>query len=312
MAASEALVNISTMMVNMLTMIGCVSLSLPDGGGGVRLRGQLEMTMKIRRLLITVMMLAAAMTGRATDEPLTADAVLTQVATKLEACQTWSADFHQTMDMMGGQMKFTGHMAFKQPRRMRMEMDMPMMGQPGKMLMVLGEDLWMWQQMEIAGQQQVVKINMAVVLSNAMAQAGMDVDPLKMMNPGRQWEQTKKFTNYTLLPDATLDGQPMWVIEGAWKEGAATNRTVAAQVAVIGKSRLYVGKKDAFVHKTEMFDKANTKVVMTMEFTNLKLNEDLADSLFQYQPPAGARVMDMTSMAGQMNPGAPPMPPAKP
>ena len=121
-------------------------------------------------MILAVLVSLGVAHGGAADEPKTADAVLTQAAAKLESCQTWSGDFRQSMNMLGGPMAFSGHMSFKQPRQMRMEMDMPMMGQQGKMLMVLGPDRVMWQQMEFGGQQKVIKMNMTIVMSNVMTQ----------------------------------------------------------------------------------------------------------------------------------------------
>lgn len=235
----------------------------------------------------------------AADSPKTAEELMTLMAGKMKSCQNWSSDFKQSMNMMGANMAFTGRMTAKPPKQLRMEMVMPMMGQEVKMLMIMGDDLMMWQQMDMAGQKQITKMNMAVVMSNAFAQSGIKMDPLQSMDPSRQWEMSKEFLNYQLLPDAEVAGEPVWVLEGTWKESAVSNKLVAAQAAMFGKSRISVGKKDGFARKVEQFNKADQDVVMTMEFTNLKLNQELPDSTFRFAVPAGANVLDMTEMAGR-------------
>ena len=248
-----------------------------------------------------------------------ANDVIKFMAKMMASCTSWSSDFNQSMSMMGANMSFTGRMTAKPPKQLRMEMAMPMMGQEVKMLMVMGDDLMMWQQMDMAGQKQVIKMNMAVVMSNALAQTGSKLDPLQAMDPSRQWEMSKEFLDYKLLPAAEVAGEPVWVLEGKWKESAASNKLVAAQAAMFGKSRIYVGQKDGFTRKLEQYDKAGANVVMTMEFSNLTLNQELPSSTFQFQVPEGAKVMDMTEMAGRSlgggmgfgGAGAPPPPPEK-
>jgi outer membrane lipoprotein-sorting protein len=251
------------------------------------------------RQLIYLITLAALTTVVVADEPKTAEELMTLMGTKMKACQNWSGDFKQSMSMMGANMSFTGRMTAKPPKQLRMEMTMPMMGQEVKMLMVMGDDLMMWQQMDMAGQKQIIKMNMAVVMSNALAQTGSKMDPLQAMDPSRQWEMSKEFLDYKLLPAAEVAGQPVWVLEGKWKESAASNKLVAAQAAMFGKSRIYVGQKDGFTRKLEQYDKDGENVVMTMEFSNLTLNQELPAGTFQFQVPAGAKVMDMTEMAGR-------------
>jgi len=253
------------------------------------------------RWLVVLAVLAAA-PAPAADKTATAEDVLAKSSAQFDQMKAWSADFQQSMNMLGATMKFAGTMQFKQPRQMRIAMDMPMLGQQMQMTMVMGNDMIMWQQIEMGGQRQHMKMDMAKIMSNALAQAGIDLDPRKSMNPGRQWELTRQFYDYKLLPDGEMNGQPVWVIEGTWKASAATNKLVAAQTHMFGKSRLCIGQKTQVVQKMEQFDKANANVVMTVEFTNLKLDADIPDAAFQLKVPEDAKVVDLTEMAANSNP----------
>jgi outer membrane lipoprotein-sorting protein len=96
----------------------------------------------------------------------------------------------------------------------------------------------------------------------------------------------------------------MYVLDGTFKKAALTNQQVATIAAMVGKTRIYVGQSDGFVHRLEQYDKSMTNLVMSMEFKNLKFNPDVPDSTFVYQPPANAQVMDITQMMSQR--GQPP------
>jgi outer membrane lipoprotein-sorting protein len=114
--------------------------------------------------------------------------------------------------------------------------------------------------------------------------------------------------DYHLAGTERLRGQPVYVLEGTWKSTARTNSQVAAMAAFTGKTRLYVGQQDGFVHKMEQFDRSNTNLFMTMEMSNLKFNQAVPDNLFAYHPPADVQVMDMTQTAGAFM-GGPAVPP---
>lgn len=224
---------------------------------------------------------------------------------KLASYKTWSGDVTQEMSMFGRDIVTTGTIVQKQPRRMRVVMDVPMGGKRMKMNMVLGSDGIMWQEMSSAGQTQVVKMDMVKVLSNVAAQTGMKLDPLKAMDPSQQWAMNKEMMDFTFKGVQSLHDQPMYVLEGNWKDAALTNRAMAAMAAYLGRSVVYVGQDDGFVHKFEEFAATGTNRVMSMELSNLKFNQDVSDDVFKYQPPPDAQVRDMTAAAGAPGEEAP-------
>ena len=226
----------------------------------------------------------------------TAKEIMDFSAAKTVGYRTWSADYSQTVNMAGGQMNVNGQMIHKQPGRMWMQADMPVMGQPGKMTMYLGDDGILWQVMDMGAQHQIIKIDVNRVTSNATAQTGVNVDPLAKMDPSREWEIGKQIFDFTVTEPQKLDGQPMYVMEGSWKPAALTNQQMANAVALIGRSRVFIGQNDGFPHRFEQFDKSKTNLATAMEFKNVKFNVDVADSTFVYRPPADAQVMDMTPM----------------
>lgn len=271
--------------------------------------------MHIAHALLIILLAVSAGSARA-ESPKSVEEIFDFSAAKMAEYKTWSANMSQTMKMFGGQMTTEGEITHKLPRQMRMRMNMPMLGQDVKMnmTMVMGVDGIMWQEMNMGGMKRVIKMDMNKAMSNLMVQTGMKIDPLQAMDPSQQWKASKEMFDYSQAGTETIHGQPMYVIEGTWKPAARTNQQVAAMAAFTGKTRLYIGQQDGFVHKMEQFDRSNTNLFMTMELTNLKFNGELPDETFVYKPADGLQVMDMTEMAGAMiagkgmQPAAPPAP----
>jgi outer membrane lipoprotein-sorting protein len=218
---------------------------------------------------------------------------------KTAAYKTWSADYNQTMSMFGTHMEVNGSVVQKAPHRVWMQLDMPIMGQHSQMTMVLGQDGVMWQIMKMGTQQQIMKMDMNKLGSNVLAQAGVQGSPLDQFDPAKQLETTKGMCDLNLGATRQLEGQPMYVLEGALKQAALTNQQLASLAAMVGKTRVFVGQTDGFVHRLEQYDKSQTNLVMAMEFKNLKFNQDVADSTFVYHPPPDAQVVDITQMMTQ-------------
>jgi len=253
--------------------------------------------MKMRWMLVIVL---AAATVRGAEPPKTVDEILKFATVKSTGYKTWSAEMRQSISLMGVPMTLNGQTWFKAPRLTRTEMQMPMIGALGKMIIIMGGDGIMWQEMDMLGQKKIMKMNMNQLASNLTVRSGMNMDALQNPDPARQWENSRQFMEYTLVPGAAIDGQPMWVLEGKWKQEAAANPALAQQVAIIGKTRLHVGQQDGFTHRIEQFDKDGAKTVVTIDFTKIKFNEKLDDAMFQYKPPAGMEAIDITDMSLQM------------
>jgi outer membrane lipoprotein-sorting protein len=238
----------------------------------------------------------AALSCRAAA-PKTVDEVVRFCTQKVAGYNTWSGDYQQSMDMMGSKMNMTGAISFKQPAQMRMAVNMLMMGMTNKMLMVQGADKIMWQEMNMMGQKQVMKMDLTKIPTNSPLAAAMDS---QLSNPQEQWKKQLEMYGYTLVGSDTVRGEPVFVLDGILKKDAQLPTQQAAMLKQLGKSRMYLGQNDGFLRKTEQYDKENKTIVMTMEFTNIKLNPALSDELFKYQPPEGAKIMDMTEMMQQM------------
>jgi outer membrane lipoprotein-sorting protein len=231
----------------------------------------------------------------AAGAPETADEVIQFCITKSAELETWSGKMSQKMSVFGGEMQATGQMTFKRPSLMQMQLSMPIMGNQSVMNMktVIGPDKIMWQEMDLGGKKQVIKMNIEAASANA-SKMGMKVDALQNLDPTKQWEQNKRHTDYSLAGAVEINGIRTYILEGKWKKEALLNQQTAPMTAIMGKSRIYIGQTDGFMYRMEQFDSSNTNVVITLEFTDLKFNEPIPDTTFQYSPPPNVNITDMT------------------
>jgi outer membrane lipoprotein-sorting protein len=243
----------------------------------------------------------------------TASEIIAFSSSKIAAYKTWSADYTQNLGLPGGAITINARMIEKLPRKMWLQLDMPMVGQKGKMTMVLGDDGILWRIMETGTQPQIVKLDVTRILSNAANLAGGKFDPLDRVDPTRRWEATKDLYDFQMVNPQPADGQSVYVMEGLLKASAVTNQQVAAEVSRVGKVRVSIGQGDGFLRRLEQYDQTSTNLIMAMEFKNLKLNLDVPDATFVYRPPADAQVTDTTPMMemqlraheGESTPGMP-------
>ena len=260
------------------------------------------------------------------EELKTAGEIMGFSSAKMATYKTWSADYTQSMSMLGAPMAINGRLLQKLPRKMWMQLDMPMMGQKGTMTVILGDDNIMWQVMDLGPQTKIMKVDVAKVISDTANLTGPKFNPLDQMDPSKHWEATKEMYDYQKVDAKEGDGEGVYVMEGLLKPGAVTtvtNPQLAAEAARMGKARTSIGKADGFIRRLAQYDKSLTNLIMSMEFKNVKFNVEIPDSTFVYQAPTNAVVTDMTPMIemqmrareGASAPAAPnsaPPPPAPP
>jgi len=130
-------------------------------------------------------------------------------------------------------------------------------------------------------------------------------------DPARSLSELKKFMDLEAGPEETLeDGQKAWVIEGKFKpeyyrlleeqaKGSEGGNVEMLKSQMAGM-RIYIGQQDEYINRMEFLGEGDKKTGV-MEFQTLKFNQGLAPEAFQYTPPEGVEVNDMTeTMRRQM------------
>lgn len=241
--------------------------------------------------------LVAATTAGA-DSPKTADEALRFMSSKISEYKDWSGDFTQSMSMGSVSIQTKGSMTMRPPAEMRMGMSLDMFGQPMKTLIVSGKDGMVWTETEVMGQKKIMKMDLTKMNPETAKRIGAGANPLEKANPAEQAKQYQKAYDFVLKGNDEHDGRSVLVLEGTKRKDAAELQVDPQVAAILGAAttvRLHIGQKDGFVYKTEMLD-ASGAALLTHAFTNVKFNPGASDSEFQYTPPEGVPVLDITSM----------------
>lgn len=260
------------------------------------------------RILLLLASIATGATLQLHGAELTnATDVLDFALAKTRSYTSFAADLAQSMNMAGAPMKFDGHVQFKRPDRMRVETVLPVMGQEQRIKAMMGPDKVLWQEIASANRTNVMKLDFQNIPSNHPA-AAMLKNPFEKIDPQFQLARLREQYTFDAPVTGELNGQPMYVLTGTLRADAVLIEQEAAMLRALGKQKLYLGRQDGLIHRVEQFDRSNTNIAMSMEFTSLKLNPALDDKEFEYQPPAGANVIDMSQTLLQQRPAAPPPP----
>ena len=96
------------------------------------------------------------------------------------------------------------------------------------------------------------------------------------------------------------DGEEVWVIEGK-AVGDAVGPGVGASLgtmlkAQMARSRVYIGKKTKMLRRIEFLAKKGDELTGYFEYSNIKLNEGVTEADFDFKPPEGVPVIDMTTL----------------
>jgi outer membrane lipoprotein-sorting protein len=114
-------------------------------------------------------------------------------------------------------------------------------------------------------------------------------DPSKANAGGKaMFDQMRKQYNLKLMPDATVDGQAVYVIEATMKTDTPSPIT---------KFLLHFSKDSGIAVKMVGMDPEG-KTVQTTTYSDIKLNAKISPDRFKFKAPDGVQVMDMTGSGG--------------
>ena len=119
--------------------------------------------------------------------------------------------------------------------------------------------------------------------------------------------ESQKFESHT---EETLDGKPVYVLSGQWREEAISQSSFRGQQLSLSKlppympskCTVWIGKEDGWLYKLELESVKKVQgslTKMTLEFLNPRLGCDLPDTLFAFEPPEGVRAEDQTEVIYQ-------------
>jgi outer membrane lipoprotein-sorting protein len=104
--------------------------------------------------------------------------------------------------------------------------------------------------------------------------------------PDEAMDQLKKQFDFVKVDSATIDGRSMYVLEGTPKAGQPEAR-------MLSKIMYFFDQETLVMRRMVTLDKAG-KESSRFDLTNVKTNGELDPKLFDYTPPPGVQVQDMT------------------
>jgi outer membrane lipoprotein-sorting protein len=112
------------------------------------------------------------------------------------------------------------------------------------------------------------------------------IDPKTTGDPTSTFETLRKDHELKLLPEETIDGSKVYVIEATPKEKAT---------AGYGKTVYYYQQESGVLVKMVAYGE-DGKPQMTMTYTDIKLDVDIKPERFVFKAPPGVEVIDQTSV----------------
>lgn len=248
-------------------------------------------------------------TGGAWAEDRTIEDVLASISAKAGAVESWSADVAISMSVMGMDMNFGGQMKSKGALSWA-EFDMNVMGQSVLTKVVTTAEGIMWTEMTMgAGMQMVTKAAAGAESGGAMGGGSSPLGgSMFSQSPANLVDQLKEVVDLSFDGEETMDdGVEVYVLSGKMDSDAGnpldSTGILAGQGITMGSVKLHVGKDDGFPRRVSISDRTGAPIV-TMQYIGLRTNIELDDALFQYTPPEGVQVMDMSDVMNMVDSGA--------
>lgn len=215
------------------------------------------------------------------------DELLKMMADKQDTAKTMQADTVSTFSTPQGPMKGTGKIYTSRTEvdgkplyKSNTTMKMTMEAEGVSMTMdskTVNDGLFVWHEMRNS------MMPMVMVVKTRAGQTVPGQGPAA--GPDDSIEQMKKEFNFTRVGEDTIDGRKMYVLEGTPR--------VAQRDNPLATVKYYIDQEQFYCRRMIMLEQAG-KEMGRFDLTNIKLNSALDPKLFEYTPPPGARVQDMT------------------
>ncbi|MCH7958782.1 MAG: hypothetical protein IID08_01535 [Candidatus Hydrogenedentes bacterium] len=233
--------------------------------------------------------------------PTTYEEALKLIEEATASVKSWSADIETKITMGGMEIKSRGE-TMGSGNRIMSDLAMEVMGQLMQVKSVLGADGIQWTETKMMGQVQVFKLDMSIFDGSKGNSPSTPGGPGAAQDPSKMLGNLGKMYDMTLTGNEVMDGTDTYLLEGTIKDEFKNQIDPSGNMASMGMSpneiRVAVGTEDGVVRKFEQINTADV-TVMSMTFTNMKINPSIDDSVFEYTAPQGADVIDGTEMITQ-------------
>jgi outer membrane lipoprotein-sorting protein len=206
--------------------------------------------------------------------------IIADLQAKAAAVKSYRADTTTTIQMMGKKMSMPGNIVFKKPKKSRSETVMDMGAVKMQQIHVSdGKTAWMYQ----PKMKMVTRIDLEKVAAETKKEpAGQETtDICKPL-------QCLQRESISHVRTEEIEGSKVCVFQGL--PGKSGFQKMPFNLA---KMEMWVGADDGVMRKMIMFNDEGNEV-MSQSYTNIQLNIEVADSQFEFTPPEGVQVLNMT------------------
>ncbi len=220
------------------------------------------------------------------EQPRSAAQIVEFVHNSLNRLKSVSATVDLTTTLMDTEVVLSGNMIRKQPHLLRVNLAMTDDANNYDYLLVVDQDQVLWQENKVHSFKQITRLNLADQLTSGASL-------VHQINPAERWRFFLSVMDLTALADEKIRDEDVCVIEGTWNQRAVQDPQLKPVLHLFGNTRFYFGSKDGFPRKVVTYDKTNKTVVMSVEFSNIVFNPEMADEIFIYRPPMNINVRNI-------------------
>jgi outer membrane lipoprotein-sorting protein len=257
--------------------------------------------MKVAKAILTVSFLIfITALAFAEADPKTKQ-MMDEVMNKAQKVESYRVDLRMETTMMNQEMVTEGEMAFKKPNKMHMVTVMSAMPGMKQEIFSKGDMVWTY----MPSMNMVTKVDMSKIKANAADVPGGMRDTADITRPFEGFAEE----NIKFLEKKTENDKEYYLFEVKPSEPAGE-----AQSPQMLPNRIvfWIHAGTGLPHRVTMYAKDGARM-MEQKYSNFRLNVPMEDSEFEFTPPEGAQVMDMTdatmNMMKQMKEGQPVQPP---
>lgn len=206
--------------------------------------------------------------------------LMNKVLAKSKNINSYTTDLSMTMKVMEKEMVSTGKLSYKKPGKSHMKMNTQIGNMNMEQTVVSdGKTTWTYQP----------QMNMAqkIDIGRIVEETGIDITEQHGGELSNALGGLEK-DSISYVKTDTINGEEVYIFEGKPKDSDMGNMPFT-----LSKMQLWLSPKDGMPRKVIIFDEGN-KQIMSQEYSNMKVNIDIPDSRFEFTPPEGVQIMDMT------------------
>lgn len=210
--------------------------------------------------------------------------MMEKLSQKAGEIETYKVDMKIETQMMGQDTAIDGSMAFKKPDKMHVVSTTGMMGDMKQETYSAGNIVWTY----LPAMNMATRIDMSQIKEQAPALGGMQ----KTGNIAKPFEGLPK-DGIKYIEKKTVDGVDVYVFESVLPTTPQSSPDQPMPSLLPGKMVLWLNAETGLPHKILMLGRDDA-VMMVQTYSNYRINIPIEDSEFEFTPPEGVQVMDMT------------------